>query len=48
MKGEGVVAESIMQLFQVSKTKFVQTNKEFKFQLNYFNYKAGDKQLCLF
>ena len=48
MKGEGVVAESIMQLFQVSKTKFMQTNKEFKFQLNYFNYKAGDKQLCLF
>jgi len=48
IKGERVIAESIMQLFQVSKTKFMQTNKEFRFQLNYFNYKAEDKQLSLF
>lgn len=48
IKGEGVVAESIRQLFEVSKAKFMQSSKEFQFQTNEFNYKAGDKQLSLF
>lgn len=48
IKGEGVVAESIRQLFEVSKAKFMQNSKEFQFQTNEFNYKAGDKQLSLF
>ncbi len=48
IKGEGVVAESIRQLFEVSKAKFMQNSKEIQFQTNEFNYKAGDKQLSLF
>jgi DNA repair photolyase len=48
IKGEGVIAESIRQLFEVSKAKFMQNSKEFQFQTNEFNYKAGDKQLSLF
>jgi DNA repair photolyase len=48
IKGESVIAESIKQLFDVSKAKFMQNSKEFQFQTNAFNYKAGDKQLSLF
>lgn len=48
IKGEGVISESIRQLFEVSKAKFMQNAKELRFQTNEFNYKAGDKQLSLF
>lgn len=48
IKGEGVIAESIMQLFNLSKTKFIKATEEFKFNNHHFNYKAGDKQLSLF
>jgi DNA repair photolyase len=48
IKGESVIAESIRQLFEVSKAKFMQNSKEFQFQTNAFNYKAGDTQLSLF
>ena len=48
MKGEGKIAESIMQLFKISKTKFMPATEKFTFNSSDFNYKAGDKQLSLF
>ncbi len=48
MKGEGKIAESIMQLFKASKTKFMPNADVFKYRIDEFNYKAGDKQLSLF
>ena len=48
MKGEGKIAESIMQLIKLSKTKFMNTPEKFSFNIADFNYKAGDKQLSLF
>ncbi len=48
MKGEGKIAESIMQLFTVSKTKFMSDSNKFSFNVGHFNYKAGDNQLSLF
>ena len=48
MKGEGKIAESIMQLFKISRDKFMPTESKFEFNCSDFNYKAGDKQLSLF
>lgn len=48
IKGEGKIAEAIMELYKLSKTKFLETTTEFNFALDKFNYKAGDKQLSLF
>lgn len=48
MKGEGKIAESIMQLFQISKQRFLPKDYEFNFNTNDFNFKAGDTQLSLF
>ncbi len=48
IKGEGKIAEAIMELYKLSKTKFLETTTEFTFALDKFNYKAGDKQLSLF
>lgn len=48
MKGEGKIAESIMQLFALSKKRYMSKGSSFEFNCNDFNYKAGDKQLTLF
>lgn len=48
MKGEGKIAESIMQLFKLSKTRFMPNDGKFEFNVSDFNYKAGDRQLSLF
>lgn len=48
MKGEGKIAESIMQLFKLSKTRFMTKENSFEFNCSDFNHKAGDKQLSLF
>jgi DNA repair photolyase len=49
MRGEGKIAESIMQLFAVSKAKYIQAPAErFEFNCYDFNYKANDIQLSLF
>ncbi len=48
MKGEGKIAESIMQLFKLSRTKYMGEKNDFKLNINDFNYKAGDMQLSLF
>lgn len=47
MKGEGKIAESIMQLFKLSRDKFMKAT-EFIFNCSDFNYKAGQNQLSLF
>jgi hypothetical protein len=48
MKGEGKIAESIMQLFKLSKERFMPVESKFVFNTVSFNYKAGDNQLSLF
>lgn len=48
MKGEGKIADSIMQLFYISKQRFMPETFEFNFNTKDFNYKAGDNQLSLF
>jgi DNA repair photolyase len=48
MKGEGKIAESIMQLFQISKQRFLPKDYDFNFNTDDFNYRAGDIQLSLF
>jgi len=47
MRGEGKMAESIQQLFRVSKEKYIRPS-EFQFNTEAFNYKAGHTQLSLF
>lgn len=47
MRGEGKMAESIRQLFSVSKARFIKPS-EFEFDLSLFNRKAGGPQLSLF
>ncbi|MBX3163431.1 MAG: PA0069 family radical SAM protein [Bacteroidetes bacterium] len=47
MHGEGKIAESIMQLFRLSKKRFIQPNN-FEFNCADFNYRANDIQLALF
>lgn len=48
MRGEGKIAESIMQLFKLSKKRFMNKDDGFEFNYSDFNYKAGDMQLSLF
>ncbi|MES2762350.1 MAG: PA0069 family radical SAM protein [Bacteroidota bacterium] len=48
MKGEGKIAESIMQLFKISRDRFMPNPSGFEYNVSDFNYKAGDKQLSLF
>lgn len=48
MTGEGKIAESIMQLFALSKKRFLSQSEKFEFNFSDFNYKAGDTQLSLF
>lgn len=48
LRGEGKIAESIMQLFTVSKTKFIKSSQRFEFNCYDFNYKANQIQLSLF
>ncbi|MGZ3900559.1 MAG: PA0069 family radical SAM protein [Bacteroidia bacterium] len=48
MRGEGKMAESINQLFNISKKQFLKNAKRFEFNLDAFNYKAGAAQLSLF
>ncbi|MDP1801360.1 MAG: PA0069 family radical SAM protein [Bacteroidota bacterium] len=47
MRGEGKIAESIRQLFTLSKQRFIKPSG-FEFNCNSFNYKANDVQLSLF
>ncbi|HEY1039126.1 MAG TPA: PA0069 family radical SAM protein [Bacteroidia bacterium] len=48
MRGEGKIAESIRNLFILAKRKHMSHNKSFEFNLEAFDYKAGDNQLRLF
>jgi len=48
MRGEGKIAESIMQLFKLSKQRFIKSTQKFEFNCADFNYKANDVQLSLF
>ena len=48
MRGEGKIAESIMQLFKLSKERFIKASDKFEFNLSDFNYKANEAQLSLF
>ncbi len=48
MSGEGKIAESIKQLFKVSKDKFMKGQPAVKLDSSLFNYKAGETQLSLF
>ena len=48
MRGEGKIAESIMQLFSLSKARFMKERDHFEFNCGDFNYKANDIQLSLF
>lgn len=48
MRGEGPMAESIRQLFSLSRLRFMKTDSKFEFNISDFNYKAGDTQLSLF
>lgn len=48
MRGQGQMAESIRQLFNLSRLRFMKKEKEFEFNCDSFNYKAGDVQMSLF
>lgn len=48
MRGEGKIAESIAQLYSVSKARFIKSDKAFEFNCSDFNYKANQIQLSLF
>lgn len=47
MRGEGKIAESIAQLFRISKAKFIKPLENFELNCNAFNYKANKTQLSL-
>lgn len=47
MRGEGKIAESIVQLFKLSRSRFI-TERPFEFNCNDFNPRANDAQLSLF
>jgi DNA repair photolyase len=47
MRGEGKMAKSIKQLFDISVKRFMK-ERDFEFNLDAFNYKAGEAQLSLF
>lgn len=48
MRGEGKMAKSIKQLFDISVNRFIKNETRFKFNLELFNNKAGEAQLSLF
>lgn len=48
MRGEGHMAQSIKQLFNLSRLRFMGNKNDFEFNVNDFNYRAGDSQLSLF
>jgi DNA repair photolyase len=48
MRGEGKIAESISQLFNISRAKFIKEKNNFDLNCNSFNYRANDVQLSLF
>ncbi|MBK9284172.1 MAG: PA0069 family radical SAM protein [Sphingobacteriaceae bacterium] len=48
MRGEGKMAKSIKQLFDISLNRFMKNRKKFEYNLNDFNYKAANEQLSLF
>jgi len=48
MRGEGHMAQSIKQLFNLSRLRFMGNKDDFEFNVSDFNYKAGDAQLSLF
>jgi DNA repair photolyase len=48
MRGEGAIAESIRNLFKLSRNKFFPNENDFEFDLSLFNPRAGDSQLSLF
>lgn len=48
MRGQGQMAESIRQLFSLSRLRFMKEESKFEFNTSSFNYKAGDIQLALF
>ena len=48
MRGEGKIAESIVQLFNLSKNKFIKARENFQLNCLDFNYKANQIQLSLF
>ncbi|HQQ94669.1 MAG TPA: PA0069 family radical SAM protein [Bacteroidia bacterium] len=47
LRGEGKIAESISQLFKLSRKTFI-PEQAFEFNCNDFNHKAAKTQLCLF
>lgn len=48
MRGEGKIAESIKQLFTLSKKRFMKTETSLNLNTSLFNCKAGQSQLSLF
>jgi hypothetical protein len=48
MRGEGKMAKSIKQLFDVSVRRFMKEERDFNFNLEAFDYRAGEAQLSLF
>lgn len=48
MRGQGHMAESVRQLFRLSKLRFFKEELKFEFNTSAFNYKAGDIQMSLF
>ncbi len=48
MRGEGPMAESVRQLFSLSRLRFMKPENKFEFNVKDFNYRAGDAQLSLF
>jgi hypothetical protein len=48
MRGEGKMAKSIKQLFDISVKQFMKEKKKFEYNLAAFNYKAANDQLSLF
>jgi len=48
MRGQGKMAESIKNLFTLSKNRFMKTEHSLDLNTSLFNYKAGHSQLSLF
>jgi DNA repair photolyase len=48
MRGEGKMAKSIKGLFDISVKRFMKEERDFKYNLKDFNYRAADEQLSLF
>jgi len=48
MRGEGKMAKSIKQLFDISVQRFIKKEDNFEYNLKDFNYKAANEQLSLF